>query len=122
MAQEEDTKKYLFKMLQNQSGYSLPMGILILKSSSLSHSHILINFILGPVLFSPFSFITGLIAEVVTKSPDVQKTKVTDKPLSVLADIHCPAADDPGGVVRLLRLQPHGHQPDGARLLRRQGD
>ena len=29
MAQEEDTKKYLFKMLQNQSGYSLPMGILI---------------------------------------------------------------------------------------------
>ena len=30
MAQEEDTKKYLFKMLQNQSGYSLPMGILIL--------------------------------------------------------------------------------------------
>ena len=90
MAQEEDTKKYLFKMLQNQSGYSLPMGILILKSSSLSHSHVLINFILGPVLFSPFSFITGLIAEVVTKSPDVQKTKVTDKPLSVLADIHRP--------------------------------
>ena len=48
------------------------------------------SFILGPVLFSPFSFITGLIAEVVTKSPDVQKTKVTDKALSVVVDIYCP--------------------------------
>ena len=77
MAQEEDTKKYLFKMLQNQSGYSLPMGILILIHYPYMN-HVLMSFILGPVLFSPFSFITGLIAEVVTKSPDVQKTKVTD--------------------------------------------
>ena len=55
-------------------------------------NHVLMSFILGPVLFSPFSFITGLIAEVVTKSPDVQKTKVTDKALSVVVevDIYCP--------------------------------
>merc|ERR1719495_1145632 len=29
----------------------------------------------GPVLFSPITFISGLIAEVVTRTPDVQKTK-----------------------------------------------
>jgi len=55
MAQEEDTKHYLFKMLANQNGFSLPAG---------------------PVLFSPISFISGVIAEVVTKSPNIQKSKV----------------------------------------------
>ena len=54
MAQDEDTKSYLFQMLQNLDGYSLPPG---------------------PVLFSPVTFISGLIAEVVTKTPDVQKSK-----------------------------------------------
>lgn len=54
MAQEDDTKKYLFQRLQDQGGYSLPPG---------------------PVLFSPVTFISGLITEVVTGSPDVQKTK-----------------------------------------------
>ena len=55
MAQEEDTKAYLFSTLKNKEGKSLPPG---------------------PVIFSPTSFITGLIAEVVTGSPDVQKTKM----------------------------------------------
>jgi len=54
MAQDEDTKNYIFKMLQDLDGYSLPPG---------------------PVLFSPVTFISGVIAEVVTKTPDVQKTK-----------------------------------------------
>ena len=54
MAQDEDTKAYIFNMLQDLDGYSLPRG---------------------PVLFSPITFISGLIAEVVTKTPDVQKTK-----------------------------------------------
>jgi len=55
MAQEEDTKGYLFSTLKNQEGKSLPAG---------------------PVIFSPTSFISGLIAEVVTGSPHVQKTKM----------------------------------------------
>ena len=55
MAQEEDTKAYLFSTLKNQEGKSLPSG---------------------PVLFSPTSFFSGLIAEVVTGSPDVEKTKM----------------------------------------------
>lgn len=54
MAQDEATKDYIFKMLQNLDGFSLPAG---------------------PVLFSPTTFISGLIAEVVTRTPDVQKTK-----------------------------------------------
>ena len=58
MAQEEDTKEYIFKMLQNLDGYSLPQG---------------------PVLFSPITFISSLIAEVVTKTPDVQKTKTMNE-------------------------------------------
>jgi len=58
MAQEEDTRDYLFKMLQNVNGFSMPRG---------------------PVLFSPISFISGLIAEVVTKSPDIQKTKLIEE-------------------------------------------
>ena len=55
MAQEEDTKAYLFSTLKSQEGKSLPAG---------------------PVIFSPTSFITGLIAEVVTGSPDVEKTRM----------------------------------------------
>jgi len=55
MAQEEDTKHYLFKMLANQNGFSLPVG---------------------PVLFSPVSFMSGVVAEVVTKSPNIQKSKI----------------------------------------------
>ena len=58
MAQDEDTKNYIFKMLQDLDGYSLPPG---------------------PVLFSPTTFISGVIAEVVTKTPDVQKTKTMDE-------------------------------------------
>ena len=73
------------KWIFSANGYSY-----IGHRNHISHPNFLMSFILGPVLFSPFSFITGLIAEVVTKSPDVQKTKVTDKPLSVLADIHRP--------------------------------
>ena len=55
MAQEEDTKAFLFSTVKNQEGKSLPAG---------------------PVIFSPTSFISGLIAEVVTGSPHVQKTKM----------------------------------------------
>ena len=58
MAQDEDTKEYIFKMLQNVNGYSLPPG---------------------PVLLSPITFISGLIAEVVTQTPDVQKTKTVNE-------------------------------------------
>eukprot|EP00092_Neocalanus_flemingeri_P014105 GFUD01015214.1.p1 GENE.GFUD01015214.1~~GFUD01015214.1.p1 ORF type:complete len:335 (+),score=71.34 GFUD01015214.1:212-1216(+) len=58
MAQDEDTKEYIFKMLQNINGYSLPPG---------------------PVLFSPITFLSGLIAEVVTKTPDIQKTKIMNE-------------------------------------------
>ena len=58
MAQEEVTKDYIFKMLQDINTFSLPVG---------------------PVLFSPTTFISGLIAEVVTKSPDIQKTKTMDE-------------------------------------------
>jgi len=58
MAQDEDTKAYIFNMLQDLDGYSLPRG---------------------PVLFSPITFISGLIAEVVTKTPDVQKTKTMNE-------------------------------------------
>ena len=54
MAQDEDTKDYIFNMLQNQNGFSLPPG---------------------PVLFSPVTFLSGLISEVVSKTPDIQKTK-----------------------------------------------
>jgi len=54
LAQSEDSRKYLFNTLQNISGFSLPQG---------------------PVLMSPTSFISGLIAEVVTRTPAVQKTK-----------------------------------------------
>jgi len=54
MAQVEETKKYIFRSLQNQQGYSLPMG---------------------PVLFNPVTFISGLVTEVVTKAPHVQKIK-----------------------------------------------
>ena len=45
-------------MLQNLDGYSLPPG---------------------PVLFSPTTFISGVIAEVVTKTPDVQKTNTINE-------------------------------------------
>ena len=55
MAQEEDTKAYLFSTLKNQEGKSLPSG---------------------PVLFSPNSFISGLLAEVVTGSPHIEKTRM----------------------------------------------
>ena len=55
MAQEEDTKAYLFSTLKNQEGKTLP---------------------LGPVLFSPNCFISSLIAEVVTGSPHLEKTKM----------------------------------------------
>lgn len=54
MSQDEETKEYLFSMLQNQSQYSLPQG---------------------PVLFSPEPLISSLLAEVVHQNPDVQKTK-----------------------------------------------
>ena len=55
MAQEEDTKAYLFSTVKNQEGKSLPAG---------------------PIIFSPTNFISGLIAEVVTGSPHIQKTKM----------------------------------------------
>jgi len=55
MAQDISTKEYLFKMLQNQDGFSIPEG---------------------PVLFSPLPLISGVIAEVVEKTPYVQKTKI----------------------------------------------
>ena len=55
MAQEEETKRYLFSSLQDQGGYSLPAG---------------------PVLFSPVTFLSGLISEVVTGSPHLQKSQV----------------------------------------------
>ena len=44
--------------------------------SSLDSKHFYIS---GPVLFSPISFISGVIAEVVTKSPNIQKSKVNTK-------------------------------------------
>jgi len=55
LAQDISTKEYLFKMLQNQDGFSIPEG---------------------PVLFSPMPLISGVIAEVVEKTPNVQKTKI----------------------------------------------
>jgi len=57
MAQDEDTRSYLFTMLQDVDGSSLP---------------------LGPVLMSPTTFMSGLISEVVTGTPDVQKTKTVN--------------------------------------------
>jgi len=53
-AQDVETKNYLFDMLQNQSGYSLPIG---------------------PVMLSPESFINSLISEVYDNDPDVLKTE-----------------------------------------------
>lgn len=58
MSQDEDTRSYLFSMLQNQSGFSLPPG---------------------PVIFSPVPFFTGLIAEVISKTPFVEKSKSIDE-------------------------------------------
>ena len=58
MAQEEDTKRYLFESLQetgDRGRWSLPEG---------------------PVLFSPVTFFSGLISEVVTGSPHLQKSQV----------------------------------------------
>jgi len=55
MSQKDATKDYLFKMLANQNGHSLPVG---------------------PVLFSPITFISAVTAEVVTRSPNVQKSKM----------------------------------------------
>ena len=57
MAQVEDTRQYLLEMLQDIKGYSLPPG---------------------PVLFSPIPFFSGFIAEVVSKTPHVQKSKTID--------------------------------------------
>ena len=57
MAQDEDTRNYLFKMLQDLDGYSLPPG---------------------PIFLSPTTFTSGVIAEVITKTPYVQKTKTID--------------------------------------------
>lgn len=54
MAQDEDTRKYLFRSLQRVGGFSLPPG---------------------PIMFSPTTLVSGLIAEVVTKTPDLQKTE-----------------------------------------------
>ena len=62
MAQVEETKKYIFRSLQNQQGYSLPMG---------------------PVLFNPVTFISGLVTEVVTKAPHVQKIKVGTQTVTI---------------------------------------
>jgi len=53
-SQDDETKYYLFEMLQNRGGYSLPMG---------------------PVLLSPLTFIDSLKAEVYHKNPDIQKTE-----------------------------------------------
>jgi len=53
-SQEEETKEYLFEMLQNRAGYSIPPG---------------------PVLFSPSTFISSLVTEVVDGNPYVQKTQ-----------------------------------------------
>ena len=58
MAQDEATKSYISSMLQDLDGYSLPPG---------------------PVLLTPTTFISGVIAEVVTKTPDVQKTKTINE-------------------------------------------
>lgn len=58
MSQDEDTRSYLFSMLQNQSGFSLPPG---------------------PVIFSPVPFLTGLISEVVSKTPHIEKSKSIDE-------------------------------------------
>merc|ERR1719153_278223 len=54
MAQDEDTRNYLFQSLQKVGGFSLPPG---------------------PILFSPTTMLCGFIAEVVTKTPDLQKTQ-----------------------------------------------
>ena len=58
MAQDEDTKNYISKMLQDLDGYSLPPG---------------------PVLLNPTTFLSGAIAELVTKTPYVQKTKTINE-------------------------------------------
>lgn len=54
MSQDEDTRSYLFSTLQNQSGFSLPTG---------------------PVIMSPVPFFTGFIAELISKTPFLEKSK-----------------------------------------------
>jgi len=54
MGQDEDTRNYLFQSLQKVEGFSLPPG---------------------PILFSPTTILCGFITEVVTKTPDLQKTQ-----------------------------------------------
>jgi len=53
-SQDLETKDYLFQMLQQRKGYSLPQG---------------------SVLFSPSTFIDSLLTEVIVGNPEVQKTK-----------------------------------------------
>jgi len=54
ISMDEETHEYLFDLLQNQAGFSIPMG---------------------PVLLSPETFIDGIISEVVEHDPDVLKTQ-----------------------------------------------
>ena len=56
MAHHKATRHYLFDMLKDQDGFSLPPG---------------------PVLPSPTTFLSALIAEVIT-DPSVQKSKTID--------------------------------------------
>jgi len=53
-SQDDDTKEYLFEMLQNRSGFSLPVG---------------------PVLSSPNPFVNSLVSEVINGNPFIEKTK-----------------------------------------------
>ena len=57
MAQDENTRDYLFKMLQNLNGYSLPPG---------------------PIFLSPTTFVSAAIKELVTNTPHIQKTKTVN--------------------------------------------